>query len=147
MASNQQPSIVDQPPESEHSWIPDGCVILVGPDGQRYVVPAFMGLAMRQVFEGQKKKDLMTFGALGTVSLIMCPACLFSLHHILASISLHTHEHDHCHCRHCLCRLALSSLPVCSVLASTISGALVGINATGDVTAQRLLRKDVFSRL
>jgi hypothetical protein len=76
--SNQQPSIVDQPPESEHSWIPDGCVILVGPDGKRYVVPAFMGPAMRQAFEGQKKKDLMTFGASGTVSLFMCPACLFS---------------------------------------------------------------------
>ncbi|KAF8805985.1 hypothetical protein BYT27DRAFT_7257400 [Phlegmacium glaucopus] len=66
-STHRDPSIVDPPRESEHDWIPDGCVSLVGPDGQRYVVPDFMVPAMRQVVEGKKKKeDLMAFGASGT---------------------------------------------------------------------------------
>ncbi|KAF8805545.1 hypothetical protein BYT27DRAFT_7212916 [Phlegmacium glaucopus] len=53
---------------SENPWILEGCVTVVGPNDQRYLVPGFMLPAMHQLFDGHRKKEeLKAFGASGTV--------------------------------------------------------------------------------
>ncbi|KAF8797513.1 hypothetical protein BYT27DRAFT_7265656 [Phlegmacium glaucopus] len=70
MASSTHPNpfTSDNVQNSENPWIPEGCVTVVGPNDQRYLVPAFMLPAMHQLFDGHRKKEeLKAFGASGTV--------------------------------------------------------------------------------
>ncbi|KAF8799823.1 hypothetical protein BYT27DRAFT_7217374 [Phlegmacium glaucopus] len=70
MASSTHPNpfTSDNVQNSETPWIPEGCITVVGPNDQRYLVPAFMLPAMHQLFEGHRKKEeLKAFGASGTV--------------------------------------------------------------------------------
>ncbi|KAF8809317.1 hypothetical protein BYT27DRAFT_7210287 [Phlegmacium glaucopus] len=60
------PSTSNKLQNSETPWILEGCVIIFGPNDQRYLVPAFMLPEMHQLFDGhQKKEELKAFGASG----------------------------------------------------------------------------------
>jgi hypothetical protein len=51
--------------------IPDGYVMITGPEEQPYVVPQFMVPALHQIFDGYREKQNMdVFGAAGSVSTI-----------------------------------------------------------------------------
>jgi hypothetical protein len=54
---------------STSNIIPEGYIIIDGPDDQKYVVPEFMVPALHQVFDGYRKKlDLDAFRRAGAVS-------------------------------------------------------------------------------
>ena len=56
--------------QSDDSWIPDGFILVVGPDGKKYIVPEFMVTALDQDYHSDKKKEeLKSFSAAGTVSI------------------------------------------------------------------------------
>jgi hypothetical protein len=56
--------------ESNPPWIPEGFVILMGPDDQSYVVPQFFVPSMQHNFDGYREKQKMEVEkAAGTVSL------------------------------------------------------------------------------
>lgn len=64
MASNSQ-----KQSGADHPWIPEGYVIVAGPDDQSYVVPEFMVPAIHQVNKGhQNKQAVGAFAASGSVS-------------------------------------------------------------------------------
>jgi hypothetical protein len=49
--------------------IPEGYVVVTGPDDNQYVVPDFMVPALHQMFDGYRKKlDLDAFRQAGSVS-------------------------------------------------------------------------------
>ena len=55
--------------EDDLSWIPEGYVVVRGPDGQRYVVPEFCVSALHQILDGLgEKKKLEVDKFAGTVS-------------------------------------------------------------------------------
>lgn len=46
-------------PEGEATWIPEGFLLVKGPDGQKYVVPEVFALTLLQSLDAyQKGKDL-----------------------------------------------------------------------------------------
>ncbi|KAF8802329.1 hypothetical protein BYT27DRAFT_7215423 [Phlegmacium glaucopus] len=52
------------------NWIPEGYVLIIGPDDKEYVVPEFMVPALHQMFDGYRKKvDLDVFRGAGS-----CPS-------------------------------------------------------------------------
>ena len=54
---------------STDNWIPEGFVVLIGPDNEKYVVPEFMVDKIDQDYRSQeKKKELKASSAPGTVS-------------------------------------------------------------------------------
>jgi hypothetical protein len=63
------PNINHTPLESNTARIPDGYLVIIGHNDQRYIVPEFMVPALHQMFEGYRKKDsLEVFTATGSVS-------------------------------------------------------------------------------
>jgi hypothetical protein len=65
MASNN----ISPPIENEPTFIPEGYVVVTGPDEQRYVVPQFMVPALHQSFDGFRlKTSLNASGRAGSVS-------------------------------------------------------------------------------
>ena len=57
------------PIETEPTWIPEGYVVVMGPDGKEYVVPEFFIPALQQNLEGNEKKGKLEIDkAAGTVS-------------------------------------------------------------------------------
>ena len=49
--------------------IPEGYILIKGPDNQQYVIPQFMVPAFHQMFDGfRKRKDLKVYRAAGSVS-------------------------------------------------------------------------------
>jgi hypothetical protein len=63
------PSTFWVPKSTSNSWIPEGYVLMTGPDNQDYIVPEFMVPVLDQDFNAkEKKKELGVSGALGTVS-------------------------------------------------------------------------------
>jgi hypothetical protein len=55
--------------EGSLPWIPEGYILVMGPDQQPYVVPEFFVSALHQNFDGYKKKESMEVSkAAGTVS-------------------------------------------------------------------------------
>ncbi|KAF8811434.1 hypothetical protein BYT27DRAFT_7089498 [Phlegmacium glaucopus] len=78
------PNINHTPLESNTARIPDGYLVIIGHNDQRYIVPEFMVPALHQMFEGYRKKDsLEVFTATGSVSgLSFSPGqqtCLFNV--------------------------------------------------------------------
>lgn len=62
-------SNIDQNSTKPSAEIPDGYVVVTGPDDQQYVVPQFMVPALHQMFDGyRKKQDLDAFRHAGNVS-------------------------------------------------------------------------------
>lgn len=56
-------------PQDPIRWIPDGYVVVLGPDEHQYVVSEFFVPALHQIFIGyRKKKTLQVFEAAGNVS-------------------------------------------------------------------------------
>jgi hypothetical protein len=54
----------------ENGWIPEGFVLLVGPNNENYILPEFMVPALDQDFHSnKKKKKLRAYESSGTVSL------------------------------------------------------------------------------
>lgn len=55
---------------SKHNFtVPDGYIIINGPDNQKFLVPEFMVPALQQNLDAnQKKQDLDVFQAAGSVS-------------------------------------------------------------------------------
>jgi hypothetical protein len=54
--------------ESSSTWIPEGYVEVMGPDGQRYLVPGFCAQALQSSLDGLKEKlRLNVEKAAGTV--------------------------------------------------------------------------------
>jgi hypothetical protein len=63
------PSTFWVPKSTSNSWIPEGYVLITGPDNQDYIAPEFMVPVLDQDFNAkEKKKELKVSGALGTVS-------------------------------------------------------------------------------
>jgi hypothetical protein len=42
----------------ENGWIPEGFVLLVGPNNENYILPEFMVPALDQDFHSNKKKKI-----------------------------------------------------------------------------------------
>ena len=60
------------PKKSTPSWIPEGYMLLVGPDDEKYLVPDFMVDSIDQDYHSiVKKKELKAYSAPGTVSHIL----------------------------------------------------------------------------
>jgi len=58
--------------KNENNWIPDGFLIVKGPDDEKYLVPEFMVQALDQDFYSKKKKEeLNAFKLSGTVCIIL----------------------------------------------------------------------------
>jgi len=56
------------------SWIPEGFVVVVGPDNEQYIVPEYAVPELEKEYESKKmKKILGAFQAKGTVSIF----CIF----------------------------------------------------------------------
>ena len=83
MTSNATSNVCNK---NKNDWIPDGFVLVKGPDDEKYLVPEFMVQALDQDFHSNKKKELLNaFKFSGTVSYsaklacrcrnIMAPAC------------------------------------------------------------------------
>ena len=71
MASSSKQILQSSPSEIDNTWVPQGYVVVIGPDGQRYLVPEFMVPTLHQTFEGYcKKRDLGIFKAAGSVSVL-----------------------------------------------------------------------------
>ena len=50
-------------------WVPEGYVVIIGPNDNRYVVPEFCAADFKQkIDEDQKKKEMEVFKAAGSVS-------------------------------------------------------------------------------
>lgn len=65
MASNVNDPVM----ETNISNIPDGYILVIGPNGQRYIVPQFMVPALHQCFDGYRiKNNLEVAGHSGGVS-------------------------------------------------------------------------------
>ena len=63
-STNEPPTVQPLAP-----WIPEGYVLVTGPDEQPYVVPEFCVPALHHIFDGYRKKDqLQVFKASGSVS-------------------------------------------------------------------------------
>jgi len=68
------PSTFWVPKSTTNSWIPEGYVLMTGPDNQDYIAPEFMVPVLDQDFNAkEKKKELKVSGALGTVSSQLSP--------------------------------------------------------------------------
>jgi hypothetical protein len=62
-------SHIENTPKNDNEWIPDGFVLINGPDNERYVVPEYMVPALHQTFDAKKKKEeLDVCNAMGSVS-------------------------------------------------------------------------------
>lgn len=67
-STNETTSTVWVPIHGE-SWIPDGFVLVMGPDEKRYILPEFMLPDRDQTFNARKRaQELMASSAAGTVS-------------------------------------------------------------------------------
>ena len=54
---------------ASYSWVPEGYVVIIGKDDQRYVVPSFFVPFFHQIFDGYwKKEELQVFKGAGNVS-------------------------------------------------------------------------------
>ena len=70
------------------SWIPEGYVLLVGPDDEKYLVPDFMVDSIDQDYHSiVKKKELKAYSAPGTVSHILLLRGQDVRHRCLAQVS------------------------------------------------------------
>jgi hypothetical protein len=68
------PSTFWVPKSTSNSWIPEGYVLMTGPDNKDYIAPEFMVPVLDQDFNAkEKKKELKVSGALGTVSSQLSP--------------------------------------------------------------------------
>ena len=57
------------PKEGEENWIPDGFVVVIGPDNQKYLMPDFMVTTFDNAYYMEKQKEnLMSYNAPGSVS-------------------------------------------------------------------------------
>jgi hypothetical protein len=62
-------SIMDNNVSIDSSWIPEGYVEIIGPNGQHYLVPRFYAPALNNTLVGfEEKKKLEIEKAAGTVS-------------------------------------------------------------------------------
>jgi hypothetical protein len=56
-------------PQTHDAWVPDGYIIVVGPDNEHYVVPEFMVEDLDQKFNVSKRElEINAFNAQGSVS-------------------------------------------------------------------------------
>jgi hypothetical protein len=63
------PSTIWVPKLTNKSWIPEGYILMTGPDNEQYIAPEFMVPVLEQDYNAKdKKKELRASGALGTVS-------------------------------------------------------------------------------
>ena len=68
-STDETTSTVWVPIHDGDSWIPDGFVIVMGPDEKRYILPDFMLPDLDQSFNARKRaKELQANSAAGTVS-------------------------------------------------------------------------------
>jgi hypothetical protein len=68
MQSSAKSSSSTSEEKIEDSWIPEGFVLLIGPDNKKYILPDFMEPALDQEYHSEQKKDnLKTWMAKGTV--------------------------------------------------------------------------------
>lgn len=57
------------PKHKDYTWIPEGFVLVTGPDNEMYIVPDFMVPSLDQDYRSEKKKkDLKATCAPGSVS-------------------------------------------------------------------------------
>lgn len=64
------PSTLQISNQKDDSWIPEGYVLLLGPNEEKYVVPEFMMPALYQDYHSKKgKEDLKVSSSKGTVSI------------------------------------------------------------------------------
>jgi hypothetical protein len=64
-----QPKFSVWVPQTNDVWIPDGFVVIVGPDDEKYIVPEFMVENLDQQFNAERRaKILRAFSAPGSVS-------------------------------------------------------------------------------
>jgi hypothetical protein len=63
------PSTIWVPKLTSKSWIPEGYILMTGPDNEQYIAPEFMVPVLEQDYNAKgKKKELRASGAPGTVS-------------------------------------------------------------------------------
>jgi hypothetical protein len=68
-ASNSQDSI----PQVDDMWIPEGFVLVIGPNNQKYIVPEYCVPDLDiDYLSNEKKKELGATNAQGTVSFSFC---------------------------------------------------------------------------
>lgn len=66
---SMEPTFSAWVPQNDSVWIPDGFVIVVGPDDEKYIVPEFMVDNLDQQFNADRRtKILRAFSAPGSVS-------------------------------------------------------------------------------
>lgn len=66
----------NQPNEKEDTWLPEGYVVVIGPDNKKYIMPDFMVPGLDQDYQSkEKKEELRVLTAKGTV-------CDFFVEHI-----------------------------------------------------------------
>lgn len=87
---------------SDDSWIPEGYVLVVGPNNKNYIVPDFILPALKQDYlAAARKEEIMAFSAPGTVS------CIFSIIHAMYRHATYRHAtYRHVTYRHVRYRLA-----------------------------------------
>lgn len=73
MESTPKSNIFVAKKEFTNNWIPDGFVLLIGPDDEKYIVPEFLVDSLDQDYYTMKeKKKLSAHTAQGTVSFEFC---------------------------------------------------------------------------
>jgi hypothetical protein len=114
MASTSSPQ-----PQLDNEWIPEGFVVIKGPDSRRYIVPEFMLPSMQQQFDGdQNKIDLEAFLHLGAVSNIP------NLHEQVHSMPGTVRTACRACCFYPACRLSGHLFPACLAWHSVLPGML-----------------------
>jgi hypothetical protein len=67
-----RPSTIRVAPDQKLTWIPEGYVVFIGPDNEKYIAPEFMLPTLDQDYHSnQKKAQLGALSAPGTVSFIV----------------------------------------------------------------------------
>jgi hypothetical protein len=65
------PSTIRVAPDQKDTWIPEGYILFIGPDDEKYIAPEFMLPTLDQDYHSnQKKTQLGALSAPGTVSFI-----------------------------------------------------------------------------
>ena len=68
-STNESTSTVWVPIHDGDSWVPDGFVLVIGPDKKRYILPEFMLPDLDLKFNARKRaKEINASNAAGTVS-------------------------------------------------------------------------------
>ena len=74
-SADKNPSTTKFVSDVNEDFLPEGFVVVVGPDGYRYIVPESLGPALEHQFRGEQIKfDNKVFQASGIVSIFIPPS-------------------------------------------------------------------------